>query len=150
MTRYRRVAILVALLTCLGLGSEPASAASPRILLFSGAPLTHPIVISDWQRIFRFYVPTATSARVTRSQLAARPRLRVSLFWGPRWIDYLAHGRDPQTLRPRDADQTARFYPAWHGHAALFDLPSVWRRPRTVPAAALAILGRYGVPLSSR
>jgi hypothetical protein len=137
-------------LALLAATAASASAAAPRIVIFSGKPLAQRIVIDDWQRIFRFYVPANTTNTIRGAQLAARPHLRVSLFWGPRWIDYLAKGNDARTLWPSQADQNAVFYPSWQGQPALFQIPSMQRRPHPVPAMALAVLQSYGVPVSSR
>jgi hypothetical protein len=68
------------------------------------------------------------------------------MFWGPRWIAYLARGNKASTLQPSQADQNAVFYPAWHGRPAFFDIPSVWTNPRRVSLRGLAILQSYGVP----
>lgn len=130
------------------LGAGVADAAAPRIVIFSGKPLGHPVVISDWQAIsgvFEQLVPAY--ARVApRAELAGRPRLRVSMFWGPRWIDYLREGKRASALRPGQADQFGSFYPAWRGRAALIDLSGAGRSPRVVPSKAIAVLKRFGVP----
>ena len=127
-----------------------AHAAAPRIVIFSGEPLAHQVVISDWPSIFRV-VELLSPARVARrAELAGRPRLTVSMFWGPRWIDYLSNGKRASALRPGEADQFGRFYPAWRGRPALIDLGWAGRWPRVVPPKALAILKRFGVPTKLR
>jgi len=68
------------------------------------------------------------------------------MFWGPRWIDYLKEGNRASALRPRQADQSGSFYPAWRGRPALIDLGWAGRWPRVVPPNALAILERFGIP----
>lgn len=132
------------------LAAGAGHAAAPRIVIFSGTPLAHPIVVSDWQAILRVSVGMA-SARVARSaELAGRPRLEVSMFWGPRWIDYLGEGKRAAALRPGQADQFGSFYPAWHGQPASIDLSGADLQPLVVPPKALAILRRFGVPTTLR
>jgi hypothetical protein len=60
------------------------------------------------------------------------------MFWGPRWVDYLAAGHRAAALRPQDADQQGSFYPAWRGRPAAIDLPWAGSWPRLLPAKALA------------
>ena len=129
-----------------------AHAAAPRIIIFSGKPLAQPVVISDWQAIFRVFEQLVPArARVApRAELAGRPRLKVSMFWGPRWIDYLHEGKRASALRPGQADQSGSFYPAWRGRGALIDLSGAGQSPRVVPPEALAILKRCGVPTGVR
>ena len=123
-----------------------ADAAAPRIVIVSGAPLTRQVVIADWKRIFEVFAQIAPAPAVPRSELADRPRLRLSLFWGPRWITYLAEGNSPRKLRPSQADQSGSFYPAYGAQPAAIDLPWAGRWPRVVPQRAVRILGRFGVP----
>jgi len=134
------------------LGAGAAHAAAPRILIVSGKPLAHQVVISNWHSIAVVIQEVANNSRVAqRGQLVAgRPRLKVSMFWGPRWNDYLSNGHRATALRPHQADQFGSFYPAWRGRPALMELSLADRRwPRVVPARALAILKRFGVPITA-
>jgi len=129
-----------------------ADAAAPRIVIFSGKPLAQPVAISDWQgisRVFEQLVP-ARARTAPRAELAGRPRLKVSMFWGPRWIDYLHEGKRASALRPGQADQFGSFYPAWRGHGALIDLSGAGQSPLIVPSKALAVLRQFGVPTKLR
>jgi hypothetical protein len=140
-----RVLLLACVLFAVTAGT--ATAAAPRIVIISGGSLPHQVVISDWERIFVLVQEVnAHGHAMARAQLRARPKLTLSLFWGPAWNDFLAAGNSPATLRPAQADQRGSFYPAWHGHPAAIDLPWSGPWPRLVPAKALAILRRYGVP----
>lgn len=140
--------VIVAGLTAVAVAAPAARAAAPRILIVSGAPLAHQIAISNWAAIFRVVEPVASASSVKRAQLAGRPRLRLSMFWGPRWVDYLAAGHRATALRPQDADQQGSFYPAWHGRPAAIDLPWAGSWPRLVPAKALATLKHYRIPIA--
>ena len=140
-----RVLLLACVLFAVTAGT--ASAAAPRIVIVSGAPLQHQVVISSWERIAALVQQiNAYGHAVPRSRLAARPKLAVSMFWGPAWNDFIAAGKAPASLRPAQADQRGAFYPAWHGRPAAMDLPWAGTWPRLVQANALAILERYGVP----
>ncbi|HET7130572.1 MAG TPA: hypothetical protein VFJ93_16015 [Gaiellaceae bacterium] len=110
--------------------------------------MVHQIAISNWTAIFRVVEPVASAPNVKRAQLVGRPRLRLSMFWGPRWVDYLAAGHSAAALRPQDADQQGSFYPAWHGRPAAIDLPWAGTWPRLVPAKALAMLKHYRIPVA--
>jgi hypothetical protein len=125
-----------------------AQAAAPRIVIVSGKLLARQVVISDWNAIFRVVEPVASAANVKRARLAGRPRLRLSMFWGPRWVDYLRAGRRVAALRPEAADQHGSFYPAWRGRPAAIDLPWAGSWPRLVPAEALATLEHWGIPVT--
>jgi hypothetical protein len=144
----RKLVALVAVVWCL-VGVEAASAAAPRIVIFSGAPLDHQIVVTDWHAIFAVTQATVSAPAVARRRLAARPSVRISMFWGPVWNDYLRHGGDPNALRPAQADQVGRFFPAHQGRAAVLDLPWAGRWPRRVPPAALTVLKRFGIPVAA-
>jgi hypothetical protein len=141
----RRLVVLAFVLLAATAGS--ARAAAPRIVILSGGPLPRQVVIANWRDIFVLTQSVSGSGSpIRRSQLARRPRIVYSMFWGPSWIEYLDSGSDPAALRPADADQTGSFYPAWNGRPAAIDLPwaaGTW--PCTVPPRGLAILRRYGV-----
>jgi hypothetical protein len=145
----QRVLLLVlAGLTAVAVVAPAAQAAAPRIVIVSGKPMAHQIAISNWTAIFRIIEPVASASNVKRGLLVGRPRLRLSMFWGPRWVDYLAAGHRAAALRPQDADQQGSFYPAWHGRPAAIDLPWAGSWPRLVPAKALATLKDYGIPVA--
>jgi hypothetical protein len=146
--RTRVVVALSLIVLGAGVATGAAQAAAPRILIVSGSPLPRQVVISNWNSIFRVVEQLAANGRpAPRSQLAGRPRLRVSMFWGPQWNDYLRSGHSPALLRPRQADQHGSFYPAYRGRPAVIDLPWAGAWPRIVPASGLAILVRYRVPV---
>lgn len=140
------VALLLAVAVFLASASV-ARAAAPRIVIISGKPLTHQVVISDWRRIFMIVEGLAGAHPAPRIQLTHRPRLRFAMFWGPQWNEYLSSGKLAAALRPRQADQFGSFYPAWHGRPAMIDLPWAGQWPRPLSARALTILRRHGVPI---
>lgn len=129
-----------------GLLALPASAAVPRLLMFTGKPLEKPVVLSDWHEIARFQQAILISPAAAARQMRGRPWLRISLFWGPQWNDYLGRDRPLSALRPRDANGFGRFYPAWRGRPAVVDLGFAEHGPTLASHRALAILERHGVP----
>ena len=74
-------------------GTGVARAAAPRIVIVSGQPLAHQVVISNWHSIFVVVQEAANGRPALRAQHADRPRLKLSMFWGPRWNDYLSNGK---------------------------------------------------------
>ena len=143
-----RVALLVAAVVAISSASV-AQAAAPRIVIISGQPLEQQVVISDWGKIVTIVdsAGVAGARPAPRTQLADRPRLRFSMFWGPRWNEYLRSGKPAAALRPWQANQVGSFYPAWRGRPALLDLPWAGRRPRPLSPRALSALKRSGVPI---
>jgi hypothetical protein len=144
----RVLLLILAVLTAVVVVAPAAQAAAPRIVIVSGKPMAHQIAISSWTAILRIVEPVASAPNVKRAQLVGRPRLRLSMFWGPRWVDYLAAGHRAAALRPQDADQQGSFYPAWHRRPAAIDLPWAGSWPRLVPAKALRTLKHYGIPVA--
>ena len=142
------LAALLAAIVLLGASAGSARAAAPRIVIVSGKPLAHQVVISDWRRIFTIVDGLGGARPVPRARLAHRPRLAFAMFWGPRWNDYISSGKPPAALRPSQADQIGHFYPAWRGRQALIDLvPWAGQWPRPLSWKALAALKRSGVPI---
>ena len=145
----KRLAVALAVAVAVLVSSAGiAHAAAPRIVIISGRPLGRQIVISDWRKIFTIVDGIAGARPVSRGQLADRPRLKFSMFWGPRWNDYLRSGGDPTALRPRQADQTGYLYPGWRGRRAMIDLvPWAGEWPRPLSPKALTVLKQFGVPI---
>lgn len=138
---------LLASLLAAGLLALPASAALPRLLMFDGKPLSRPVVISDWHEIARFQQAILNSPPAASRELGRRPWLRVSLFWGLQWHDYVERDQPLSALRPRGANGFARFYPAWRGPLAVVDLAFAEHGPKLARQRALAILRRHGIPV---
>ena len=86
-------------------GGDAAGAAAPAIVLVDGPPLPRAVAIADQGRISPFFAAVAAAPVVPRSELTNRPRLRLSLFWGSRWSDYLAAGKSPEALRAHQVRQ---------------------------------------------
>jgi hypothetical protein len=140
------VTVVVALMTIISAG--PADASEPRIIIVSGKPLTHEVVISNWN-VIASMVRSVVNGRIDRADtLSGRPRLRISMFWGERWVEYMIRGEAASALRPYQANQFGSLYPAWRGSPALMALPWVGGWPRVVPARALAILKGYEIPIA--
>jgi hypothetical protein len=136
--------LLAALLAAL-----PAQAAFPRLILVSGPKLEKAIIFDDLHDIANLTLPVGQAASVPREQVRGRPYFRLSLFWGDDlWEPYVREGRLDE-LRPEQANQEGRFYPAYKGHAAVIDLLVNGRAgPKRAPQKMLATLARHGVPTS--
>jgi hypothetical protein len=88
--------LLIALLVlAVGIAWIPsvAHAAAPRIIIISGKALRQQVVISDWRSIVVIVEGAAAARPASRQQLARRPELNFSMFWGPQWNEYLRSGK---------------------------------------------------------
>jgi hypothetical protein len=146
----RPLAGIAAAAVAAALFAGAARSAAPRIVIVSGKPLVRQVAISNWQAIFVVVQEAVSAPAAARTGLARRPRLRLALFWGPGWNQYLRAGKRASALTPGQADQHGSLYPAWHGLPALIDLPWAGSWPRVVSARARAVLSRYGVPVRVR
>ena len=145
MTRRAGALVAVALLAVVS-NALPARAAAPRLLMVSGAPLASPILLSDWDELGTLTGLLSSGPAAPSDPLGGRPSLRLAMFWDAGiWEPYVREGR-LGSLRPEQANQFGRFYPAVGGRPALVDLPWVGTWPKRVGPDALAILGRHGVP----
>ena len=117
--------------------------------MVSGEPLSKPVVLSNSHEILAFQDAVGRGASVDPASLADRPYLTLSLFWGDRLWEPFVRERRLDELRPEDANQAGRYYPAVDGEPAVVHLPfAVWRdRPKIANDEALAILARHGVPV---
>jgi hypothetical protein len=145
MTRRAGALVAVALLAA-GWSAAPARAAAPRLLMIGGAPLAAPVLPSDWDEISTLTGLLSSGPAAPSDPLGGRPSLRLAMFWDAGiWEPYVREGR-LGSLRPEQANQFGRFYPAVAGRPALVDLPWVGTWPKRVGPEALAILARHGVP----
>lgn len=144
----RRAAPILVVLLAGACAAGTAKAAAPRLIMVTGPPLSSPVTLSNWDEIARFVQAAANeSPAADRASLAGRPSLRLALFWDARiWEPYVRQGR-LASLRPDQANQFGRFYPAADGLPAAMDLPWTGSWPKELNAAALAILKRHGVPV---
>jgi hypothetical protein len=143
----RTATIVVIALAAVLWGAAPARAAAPRLVMVSGAPLAKPVLLSDWEEIARLYGMLFNGPAASSEPRGGRPSLQLGLFWDAGiWEPYLREGR-LGSLRPEQANQFGRLYPAVPGRPALVELPGAGTWPKRVSPQALAILARHGVPL---
>jgi len=148
----RRVILLgVLLVVALATSTSTALAAAPRIMMVYGAPLTKPVVVSNWGDNATIMVATSDSSSMVRARLKGRPSLRVAMFWGLYWMRYMQHHKPLTAVHPTQANQYARFYPAYGTAPALFVFDSIpgpyTSLIRRVGRMGLAVFTRYGVPV---
>jgi hypothetical protein len=145
MTQRRAAIVAVALLAVVW-GAAPAQAAAPRLLMVGGAPLAKPVMLSDWDEILMLTGLLSSGPAAPSDPRGGRPSLQLAMFWDAGiWEPYVRGGR-PGSLRPEQANQFGRFYPAVAGRPALVDLPWAGTWPKRVGPQALAILVHHGVP----
>jgi hypothetical protein len=137
----RALALLGAAAAALVLASG-VEAAAPQYILVSGPGLERPVLLASWAENHAFLLALSNAPRArsaTARRLAARPKLRLGLFWG--WA------KKPRPTRQSQANQKGWFYPAWQAQPAVVDLlVNGVRVPRIAPARVLGILARHGVP----
>src|SRR6266508_2243512 len=112
--------VLVLLCALLGTAAFPASAraAAPWLILVTGESFQGAAYL-NWDETFRIYDEVVNSkATVARGKVEGRPFLDLALFWGKN-----GRGRPISSLRPEDADQHGRFYPATDDESAVVHLP---------------------------
>lgn len=147
--RVRRTALGIALLLALSVVSvPPVEAAAPQLLMVYGGGLTEPVILGDWDENLEFLLATSGSIDVPMTELAGRPFHALALFWGGAWSRYMAEGGSLATLRPEQANQQGRFYPAYGTRKAVLALDSAGGfggfARRADPHAA-EILLRHGI-----
>jgi hypothetical protein len=144
-----RISVTLVLAAALALAvAGPAQAAAPRLIMISGEPLAEPILLDDAEEVFALYQAFFFEGDpVARIALQGRPSLRLALFWdNALWEPYVRDGRLAE-LRPTDANQFGRFYPAVGGEPALVDLRAHGRWPKIVGEAGRHILEARGIPV---
>jgi hypothetical protein len=133
-----KLAIASALLIVL-VSSSALQAAAPRLLIIYGNSLREPVLLQDWGEIFKMF--TSTPAE-TGLSLKDRPFLEIAMFWGPEWSDYVNKGKPLDKIRPQDANQQGRFYPAFGDSPALISFGPTVKR---IALESLQFLDRSGV-----
>jgi hypothetical protein len=140
--------VLLATLTLALTAATPAMAAAPRLIMVSGAPLERPVLLSDWDEAAELYWSFFFDGTAADpASLEGRPSLRLGLFWNSHvWEPYVRQDRLGE-LRPEQANQVGRFYPAVGDKPALVDVPGYGQWPKIADVHALKILERHGVPV---
>jgi len=131
--------------------TSPALAKGPRILMVYGSPLAKPIIVNNWANNEKLMFAITDDMSVQHAHLRGRPYFRLALFWRETWDQYMKHHKPSTALHPNQADQFARFYPAYGASRPLFVLDSIpgpyTSLVRRIRPAGLAVLRRYGVPV---
>lgn len=128
--------------------------AAPEIILFHGSALSKPIITTGWEHNAVLMEAVTQVTSVSEDALKNRPFIDVAMFWGPDWYQYLVARKPVDVLKPEQANQHARIYPATATAPALFVFDdhgpfgqSVIRtgRARAITANGLAMLKKVGV-----
>ena len=130
--------------------ATPAEAAAPRLLMVYGKQLPKSIVLSNWQENQRLMSAITEEAKVTPEELKGRPYFELAFFWGLEWVRYVDQGKPLAKLRPKQASQHGRFYPAVGdaGPVVVFkSLPGPGPLNRSVKLEGIEILARHAVPV---
>jgi hypothetical protein len=136
--------------------AAPVMAIGPTVLMFYGAPLKAPVLVTGADTALFPDLLKASDVPLLEAQ--GRPFIAVAMFWGPS-SDPAANGTKLADLRPEMAWQHGRFYPATATKPALLlATPFAKGRPHDAPGEggiytwggavspnALAILKRLGI-----
>jgi hypothetical protein len=123
--------------------ASSAWGAAPNYIMVSGHDLARPVLLANWNENLELLLSVANAPRASKAVargLSRRARLDLAEFWD--W-SYL-----PPPKKPGQANQHGTFYPA-HGAQPAVILITVdgTKLPRLVPAKALRIFRRHGVPV---
>jgi hypothetical protein len=123
--------------------------------LISGPLVEQPVLIQEWDDTMRVMAGINDRAPAALTVPTERPYYDLALFWGMEWVQYVNDGRPLTALKPEQANQHARFYPAAGSAPALVvfaDERGEWgqiaRRMglvRSVGQMALDVFTRYGL-----
>jgi hypothetical protein len=138
----RRPLALLAIAACACALADTARAAAPRYVMVSGSGLARPVMLASWRENLALETAIARAPHATApAGVSARPRLRLSLFWG--WGEHR-----PQW--PGQANQRGWLYPATASQPAVVALRVDGSAAlRVATAELLRILSRHGVPTGS-
>lgn len=131
------------------IASKSLSRAAPWAIVFSGPLLRTRVVLGDWDENHKLLNAASTPILAGSQALRDRPKILVSMFWGPEWEYLRRHPESLATLDTSRATQRGFFYPAHRKRAALLVLDSAFGsagRTGVMTADGLAILKRHGVP----
>ena len=128
-----------------------AGAAAPRIIMVTGESLAEPVFLSNHGENAELMLAFQQAAEleegrlVDPKELRGRPYLELWLFWGDtRWAPYVREDR-LSSLRPEQANQYGRFYPAVGPRSAVMTLDVPGSRKAT--PNLLRILARHRIPI---
>lgn len=130
----------------------PSRLAAPGVIVFSGGPLTNPIVLSDWaenQRLMMAAVP----AMVSDSELAHRAKIDVAMYWGGEWSRFAVSPDSRALLRRMREAQPGAYYPAAHLRPAVWifgPMGAMRSSRRHLGAEGVAILRAHHLPVAPR
>ncbi len=127
----------------------PAAAAAPRLVMVYGNGLPQPVILSSWEENGTLLSAATEAADISPESLAGRPYFRLAFFWGLQWDEYVGSGKLLSELKPDQANQYGRYYPATSSSSAVLTFDSIpgsgaltrWLDPRGV-----AVLVRHGIP----
>ena len=122
-------------------GRVGITAAAPHIIIVHGPSLPTPIVIANSKDNHWLLL-----VREERRVEGPRPALDLALFWHPKWRSYAESPEKLRSLRPDQADQVGRLFPATAGLPMMI---SVGATKGVVSDSGLAVLRRYRVPTGS-
>ena len=129
--------------------------AAPWAIIAHGPFLEKSIVMANWEENQAVMLAASEPApRTQASELVRRPYVALALFWGPEWKHLQDAPAAVARLKPRQANQHARFFPA-NGDSPAILAMNMSTTPgtgaqldiRSVDAKGLAVLSAHGIPI---
>jgi hypothetical protein len=112
-TRLSRVVIILAIVAS-GV-SQRLDAISPVIIMIYGAPMAKPVFITARRFFYGIERPTS----LTVKDMGRRPYLKLAMFWGPTYEQYVNNPSLLGQLRPEEAGQHGRLYLPTRGESVV-------------------------------
>lgn len=130
--------------------ASPALAARPCVVLFYGGALATPIAVNGCSA--SSWLLAGPPAPITPAMLEGRPSFQLAFFWNAIWVDDGTAAASPDWLRPEQANQYGRFYPALGVAPAILAMDFI-AGPGTLfwylQPEGLRLLEAHGVPTRS-
>jgi hypothetical protein len=132
--------------------------ASPRLIRIDGKLMDRPVVLSNWSENEDLIHAMTDVATVAASRLTGRACVAFTLYWDPKWNEYVNSGKPLEALTPAQGDQHGCFYPAVGDSAAVFlysaddkgshgNSARIRGLARWVSQEGLGVLAKHGIPI---
>ncbi|MCC7185182.1 MAG: hypothetical protein IT185_02990 [Acidobacteria bacterium] len=162
VTIRRATGVCVVVCAALAWGTS-LHAAFPRLVMVSGGTMPAPVVMTDWAVTAQLLQHLEPQQTPSAARLEGRPFFQVSMFWGPQWKQFMDEGRAVTSLRPEQANEFGRLYPAVGDQPAVLILSGAprtfegvvtpptsvgdYRHAYALSAVSSRILARSGIPI---
>lgn len=120
--------------------------AAPHVIIIQGKGLSQPVILDDWNENVELLGSFADNEIVKSEELVGRPYLEISMFWGPKWLEFVRSGQSLNNLRTQDANQQGRLYLTTGNQEPAISLNDLYARK--LSHQGIAILRKHGIPMT--